>query len=88
MSFPALYAVCVLIWGTTWYAITFQLTGATPEVGTALRFSLAAVVLIAWCVWRRVAFTFPWRVHVWLALLGSTLRCLPASGLRAPLTSV
>ena len=70
MNVPVLFAVCVLIWGTTWYAITFQLAGTTPEVGTALRFSLGAIVLIAWCVWRRVALHFPWPVHVWLVLLG------------------
>ncbi len=33
MNVTALFTVCVLIWGTTWYAITFQLAGATPEVG-------------------------------------------------------
>jgi drug/metabolite transporter (DMT)-like permease len=70
MNFATLFAVCVLIWGTTWYAITFQLAGTTPEVGTALRFSLAAAVLIAWCVWRRVTLRFAWPVHAWLALLG------------------
>lgn len=70
MNVSALFTVCVLIWGTTWYAITFQLAGATPEVGTAIRFSLAAVVLLGWCLWRRIAFAFTWRVHLWLALLG------------------
>lgn len=70
MNVSALFAVCMLIWGTTWYAITYQLAGATPEIGTALRFSLAAIVLIAWCLWRRVALRYPWPVHLWLALLG------------------
>lgn len=70
MSVGALFAACVLIWGTTWYAITFQLAGATPEVATALRFSVAATVLVAWCLWRRVTLRFSWPVHVWLALLG------------------
>ena len=33
-----LFAVCVLSWGTTWHAITYQLGHNTPEVGVALRF--------------------------------------------------
>lgn len=44
-----LFALCVLTWGTTWYAITWQIDATAPEVGVAWRFSLAAaVVLAAW----------------------------------------
>ena len=71
MSPASLFAACVLIWGTTWYAITFQLAGTAPDVGVAIRFSLAAAALIAWCVWRRIRLTFSWREHAWIALLGS-----------------
>ncbi|MGH6610516.1 MAG: DMT family transporter [Burkholderiaceae bacterium] len=70
MNPAALFAACVLIWGTTWYAITFQLAGAAPDVGVAIRFSLAAVMLIVWCLWRRIAVSFSWREHAWIALLG------------------
>lgn len=38
---------CALIWGTTWYAITFQLEAAEPMVSVVLRFSLASAVLFA-----------------------------------------
>ena len=37
-------AACVLTWGTTWYAITFQLGATPPEVGVASRFALAGSV--------------------------------------------
>ena len=47
-----LFAICVLTWGTTWYAITFQLGHTTPEVGVALRFALAGIVILAICVAR------------------------------------
>ena len=70
MSPASLFAACVLIWGTTWYAITFQLAGTAPDVGVAIRFSLAAAALIAWCMWRRIRLTFSWREHAWIALLG------------------
>ncbi|MFP5400174.1 MAG: DMT family transporter [Gammaproteobacteria bacterium] len=44
-----LFALCVLTWGTTWYAITWQIDATAPEVGVAWRFTLAAaVVLAAW----------------------------------------
>lgn len=40
-------AVCALIWGTTWYAITFQLGAVDPVVSVVLRFALASAVLFA-----------------------------------------
>lgn len=42
-----LFAICVLVWGTTWYAITWQLGPTAPEVGVALRFVLAGVLVLA-----------------------------------------
>ena len=41
-----LFAVCVLSWGTTWHAITYQLGHTTPEVGVALRFLLACALVL------------------------------------------
>lgn len=38
-------AICALIWGTTWYAITFQLGAVDPVVSVVLRFALAAAIL-------------------------------------------
>jgi drug/metabolite transporter (DMT)-like permease len=40
-------AVCALIWGTTWYAITFQLGAVDPVVSIVMRFGLAAALLFA-----------------------------------------
>lgn len=40
-----LYVIMVLIWGSTWYAITFQLNGTAEEVSVAVRFILASIVL-------------------------------------------
>ena len=34
-----LFAICVLVWGTTWHAITYQLGEFPAEVGVALRFA-------------------------------------------------
>ena len=40
-------AVCALIWGTTWYAITHQLGAVDPVVSVVMRFGLASAVLFA-----------------------------------------
>ncbi|MGV9005432.1 MAG: DMT family transporter [Brevundimonas sp.] len=43
-------AVCAVIWGTTWFAITLQLGAVDPIASVVWRFGLAAVVLFAGCV--------------------------------------
>ena len=70
MSVASLFTVCVAIWGTTWYAITLQLAATSPAVGVALRFSLAAALIFAWCLARGRSLMLPLRAHRWLALMG------------------
>jgi drug/metabolite transporter (DMT)-like permease len=41
-----LYLATVLIWGTTWIAIRYQLEGVAPMVSIAHRFALAAAILL------------------------------------------
>lgn len=41
------YAACTIIWGTTWAAIRFTLVDFPPFLGAALRFGVAALVLLA-----------------------------------------
>lgn len=71
-----LFFSAVAIWGTTWFAIKFQILAAAPEVGVALRFTLAAAVLLAFCVWRGVPLRFSRRQHGRLAVLGVLGFCL------------
>ena len=42
--------ICALIWGTTWYAITWQLGVVDPLVSVVWRFGLAALVLTGGCL--------------------------------------
>jgi drug/metabolite transporter (DMT)-like permease len=63
MSTSALYTVCILIWGTTWFAITAQIDVLAPEWGVAIRFGLAAAVLMGFCRVRRIPLRFPCRVQ-------------------------
>lgn len=45
----AAIAVCALIWGTTWFAITLQLGPVDAVVSIVWRFGLAAAILFAFC---------------------------------------
>jgi len=45
-------AICTLAWGTTWYAITLQLGVVDPVISVTYRFTLAALLLFAWCLVR------------------------------------
>ena len=65
-----LFAICVLTWGTTWHAITYQLGVASPEFGVALRFGLAGACVLGWCAWRGERLRFSAGAHAWLALQG------------------
>lgn len=75
MNTSFLYASTVLIWGSTWYAITLQLGVVDPVVSVAYRFALAAVILLAWCVAMRKDMRYAPRDHVWMAAQGLFLFC-------------
>ena len=77
MPTSTLYAICILIWGTTWFAITAQIDVVAPAVGVALRFGLAAVVLFAFCRVRRIPLRLPPRAQV--LVLAQGLTCFYAS---------
>jgi drug/metabolite transporter (DMT)-like permease len=68
-----LFLVPSFIWGTTWYAIKFQLGAVAPELSVAYRFALAALLLLGWCRLRGIALAFDWRSHLRFALLGVLL---------------
>jgi len=71
-----LYLATVLIWGSTFFAIKFQL-GDVPEMWSiAYRFGLAALLLWFWCLWRKLPLKFNRRQHGWMALQGLFLFCL------------
>lgn len=73
MSNLALYVVTVLIWGSTWMAIEFQLGVVTPEVSVFYRYLLASAILFAWSVVRGLRLRFGARAHGHFALLGLLL---------------
>ncbi|SCA57102.1 Membrane protein [Candidatus Terasakiella magnetica] len=73
MSNSALYILTVLIWGSTWLAIKYQLGSVAMEISIAYRFALASLVLLAFCLIRRKNLKFDLRTHMWMASLGAFL---------------
>jgi drug/metabolite transporter (DMT)-like permease len=65
-----LFVACVAIWGSTWFAITFQLGRVAPEASVAYRFLLAALLLFGYCAARGLKLRFAAREHAWIALQG------------------
>lgn len=65
-----LFAICVVTWGTTWHAITYQVSDMPAEIGVALRFALAGATVLLACRWRGESLSFPLADHAALALQG------------------
>lgn len=65
-----LYLVTVLVWGTTWLAIEFQLGTVAPEVSIVYRYVLASALLFAWCRYRKLNLRFEAAAHLRFLLLG------------------
>ncbi len=68
-----LYLITVLIWGSTWLAIKFQLGVISPELSIAYRFGLAAIILIVFSLLRRLPMGFSLKTHAFFALQGLLL---------------
>ena len=76
MPTPLIYALVVLIWGTTWYTIKFQLGVVAPEISLVYRFGLAAVCVFIYARVTGSPLKLSWRDHRMVALQGATLFCL------------
>lgn len=73
MSNTALYVVTVLIWGSTFFAIEFQLGTVAPEVSIVYRFAGASLLLMSWARLRGLNMAFKFRDHLRFAMLGALL---------------
>ena len=73
MHSASLYLATVLIWGTTWFAITFQLGVVAESVSLVYRFALASLILLAFCLFTRRNLCFDRRAHLFMALQGLLL---------------
>ncbi|MGB2741417.1 MAG: DMT family transporter [Cognaticolwellia sp.] len=73
MNNTFLYIITVLIWGSTWIAIKYQLGDVAPEASIVYRFSLAALILFAYCKFKGLRLHFSLRHHLQFFLFGVTL---------------
>lgn len=71
-----LYIITVMIWGSTWLAIEFQLGVVAPEVSVFYRYALASLLLFGWCRARGLKLRFDRLAHGQFVLLGLLLFCL------------
>jgi drug/metabolite transporter (DMT)-like permease len=76
MSNRFLYAVTVLVWGTTWIGIEYQLGTVSPEVSVFYRYALAALLLFGWCAAKGLRLRFSAGAHLSFLMLGLLLFCL------------
>lgn len=76
MPTPFIYTLVVLIWGTTWYAIKFQLGVVAPEISLVYRFALAAVCVFIYARATGSPLRLSLQDHRMVALQGATLFCL------------
>jgi drug/metabolite transporter (DMT)-like permease len=70
-----LFVLSSLIWGSTWFAIRYQLGDVAPEVSVVYRFTLAATLLLSFCVVSRVRLRYSAREHLLMAAQGAFMFC-------------
>lgn len=75
LAFLAIY----IIWGTTYLAIRFGLTGMKPFVLNSLRYGLAAIIMFTWCGVRKL--TFPNRKNTKVLIISGLLMLVGGTGL-------
>lgn len=76
MSNFIFYSATILIWGSTWLAIKYQLGLVDPMLSVAYRFTIAAVILLLWCLLVRLPMRFSRRDHLFIAMQGMFLFAL------------
>jgi len=68
-----LYGTTVLIWGTTWLGIKFQLGSVDPMVSVLYRFIAAAIIMMVYCKLAGLKMRFRLKDHMFMALQGMFL---------------
>lgn len=68
-----LYWFTVIIWGSSWFPVRYQVGVVPPEVSVAYRFALAAALIFSVLLLRRINLRFGLREHLFMALQGVTV---------------
>jgi len=84
MNNLSLYLLTVLIWGSTWIAVEFQIpdggagaaSSVAAEVSIFYRYMIASIVIFIWCWARRLSLRFDARTHGLFLVMGFLMFCL------------
>ncbi|MCF6249067.1 MAG: DMT family transporter [Desulfobacula sp.] len=73
MKNTVLYIITIVVWGSTWLGIKYQLGSVDPMVSVIYRFGLAAALLLIFCYLKGLTLKFSFKEHLFMALLGTLL---------------
>ncbi|MDJ0762690.1 MAG: EamA family transporter [Myxococcota bacterium] len=73
MKNAALYVTSVLIWGSTWLAIRYQLGAVDPLASVAYRFLISGAILLIYCRARGMKLAYTVKDHLYFFLLAALL---------------
>jgi len=73
MQVAILYFTIVLIWGSTWIVIPYQLGDVANEMSVGYRFGLAALLLYAYAILTRRKIALPRDAYLFVFLQGTLL---------------
>ncbi len=71
MKSTLLYVTTVLIWGSTWLAIEFQLGQVVEEVSLFYRFALAAILMWGYVLFKKLPMRYSLKDHGFFVLLAA-----------------
>ena len=73
MAVILLYTLVVLIWGSAWLAVKFQIGVVPTEASVAYRMGIAAACMFAWTLLKRLPLRFRPMEHLIMALQGALI---------------
>jgi drug/metabolite transporter (DMT)-like permease len=73
MNNLALYITAVVVWGSTWLVINYQLGDVAPGVSVVYRYAIAAMLLFAWSFYKGLRLSYDFQSHLRFFLLGMLL---------------
>ena len=73
MNTTLIYIAVILIWGTTWIAIKYQVGNVDPLASVIYRYAIASIVLLIFSYLKKSDYKFSKKDHIFLILQGILL---------------
>ena len=68
-----LFISTLIVWGPTWYIIKFQLGIVDPMTSVFYRFFLSSIIILIFCILKKINLKFTLKEHFFIAALGISL---------------